>query len=101
MDDVQAAPPGHSAAAHRAHGWCAFCPGRTVMDEVGAWRSQESDAEAGPLQSTTEVRACPACGEDALFVATITLLTGEGPRRAGGWSLCMECEATPEEARHG
>lgn len=29
---------GHSQAAHRLFGWCANCAGRTVRQELVAWR---------------------------------------------------------------
>lgn len=49
-DDPHTAPWGHSRAAHRVHGWCAHCTGRTAMDEAAAWRVRENEtqrAEAG------------------------------------------------------
>ncbi|MTE20289.1 hypothetical protein F0L17_14460 [Streptomyces sp. TRM43335] len=47
--------PGHSTAAHRAHGWCSHCPGRTVEEEVIAWRSEENDRH----RLTTHHRVAP------------------------------------------
>lgn len=29
---------GHSSASHAVHGWCSVCKGRTLHDEVSAWR---------------------------------------------------------------
>lgn len=29
---------GHSSASHAVHGWCSVCEGRTLQDEVRAWR---------------------------------------------------------------
>ena len=34
-------PLGHSRPAHRAHGWCSHCPGRTVEEELAAWQVRE------------------------------------------------------------
>lgn len=31
-------PLGHWISAHVVHGWCCLCPGRTIDDEVIAWR---------------------------------------------------------------
>ncbi|MFD5570462.1 hypothetical protein [Streptomyces cadmiisoli] len=35
-------PWGHSAAAHRVHGWCAICDGRGYAKEALAWRVREN-----------------------------------------------------------
>lgn len=37
------APPGHSRAGHRVHGWCSKCPGRELWEELHAWRSRENE----------------------------------------------------------
>ncbi|MYX39023.1 MULTISPECIES: hypothetical protein [unclassified Streptomyces] len=42
------APPGHSRASHRAHGWCSRCPGREVWEELHAWRIRENALEGEP-----------------------------------------------------
>ncbi|MDX3239372.1 hypothetical protein PV392_27530 [Streptomyces sp. ME03-5709C] len=47
-DDPQAqrvAPPGHSRAAHRAHGFCTACPDRGWWEELNAWRARENALE--------------------------------------------------------
>lgn len=31
-------PLGHSISSHVIHGWCSYCPGRSVPYEVEAWR---------------------------------------------------------------
>lgn len=33
------APPGHSRAAHAAHGFCSKCSGRELWEELAAWRA--------------------------------------------------------------
>lgn len=40
--DPHTAPPGHSLAAHRVHGWCAVCPSRTALEELVEWRIHEN-----------------------------------------------------------
>lgn len=109
--DGEAAPWGHSAAAHRVHGWCADCPGRDYPAEAVAWRVRENrrhEAEQAAhaaaeadrrglidLQLTHD-RLCPACGAEALAVVTATLTADSGERRtAGGWAHCLACDATP------
>ncbi len=37
------APPGHSRAGHRVHGWCSRCPGREVWEELLAWRLRDNE----------------------------------------------------------
>lgn len=41
------APPGHSRAGHRVHGWCSRCPGREVWEELHAWRTRDNQATDG------------------------------------------------------
>lgn len=41
------APPGHSRAGHRVHGWCSLCPGREVWEELQAWRARDNKATDG------------------------------------------------------
>ncbi|MFD9903913.1 hypothetical protein [Streptomyces sp. NPDC059063] len=41
---VHVAPPGHSRAGHRVHGWCSRCPGREVWEELLAWRLRENES---------------------------------------------------------
>lgn len=36
------APPEHSRAAHRVHGWCSKCTGRELWEELAAWRAREN-----------------------------------------------------------
>jgi hypothetical protein len=40
--DPYTAPAGHSLAAHRVHGWCAICRGRTALEELAEWRIHEN-----------------------------------------------------------
>ncbi|MFF5668809.1 hypothetical protein ACFY8S_01510 [Streptomyces hygroscopicus] len=40
-----AVPPGHSAVAHRVHGWCALCDARGYAKETMAWRVRENRRE--------------------------------------------------------
>lgn len=49
-------PLGHSRPAHRVHGWCSHCPGRTVAEELAAWQVRE-DAVADIARGY-----CPHCG---------------------------------------
>ncbi|MEW2568329.1 hypothetical protein [Streptomyces sp. NPDC047070] len=43
MADTSAtAPPSHSRAGHRVHGWCSMCPDREVWEELQAWRAREN-----------------------------------------------------------
>lgn len=58
------APPGHSRAGHRVHGWCSLCPGREVWEELAAWRRRDNELtdESGPTPDravgpSTEVAA--------------------------------------------
>lgn len=116
------APWGHSAAAHRVHGWCADCPGRDAAQEALAWRVRENrrhDAEQAALAASearrltvdlaaTHDHLCPACGQEALTLVTVRLLTDSGEQRpAGGWAHCTACDATPhptmetEDSDHG
>lgn len=46
--DSHTAPPGHSIAGHRVHGWCSKCPGREVWEELHAWRARDNEAQDGP-----------------------------------------------------
>jgi hypothetical protein len=109
--DGEAAPWGHSTAAHRAHGFCSDCHDRSTFDELVAWRVREnrrheaeqaaraaSEADrrgAVDLQLTRD-HLCPACGAEALAVVTATLTADSGERRpAGGWAHCLACDATP------
>ncbi|NEA42766.1 hypothetical protein [Streptomyces sp. SID11385] len=101
------APVGHSRAAHRVHGWCSHCPGRTAAEEVIAWRSEAADRhaaedwigdEGGPFDASTAWRKCPECGvAGALSVVTVTVQSTSSPKRAGGWAYCLNCEAVPQE----
>lgn len=101
---------GHSAAAHRVHGWCADCPGKDHAQEALAWRVRENrrnDAEQAALaasranRNTVELAAthghlCPVCGQEALTLVTVRLSTASGGQRtAGGWAHCTACDATP------
>ncbi|MFC8332739.1 hypothetical protein [Streptomyces olivaceus] len=115
MSDPATAPPGHSISAHRAHGWCTVCPGRTAGEEVMAWRALATAQHAteGAVAAhadrfdaeVSEWTRCPKCGQDeALGVITVTARTDNGPRKAGGWSFCLSCQATPHlllEVSHG
>ncbi|WP_399879965.1 hypothetical protein ACGH7X_00065 [Streptomyces sp. BBFR51] len=40
---VHVAPPGHSRAGHRVHGWCSRCPGRELWEELLAWRTRDNE----------------------------------------------------------
>lgn len=40
---LHTAPPGHSRAGHRVHGWCSRCPGREVWEELLAWRTRANE----------------------------------------------------------
>lgn len=106
----EAAPLGHSRAAHRVHGWCADCTGRTVGEELVAWRVEENRREeatqatrdassrspsAVNLHATTE-RPCPACGREAMTLVSVVMTLAGGERRTvGGWAHCALCDATP------
>lgn len=99
-------PLGHSIPAHRVHGWCSHCPDRSLAEEVAAWqldaqaRHMEDDAP-GPLTSSVNWQPCPTCGEaESLSVVGFTLDTSTGPKRAGGWRFCVNCEAIPQEVTH-
>ncbi|PSK57976.1 hypothetical protein B0E38_01821 [Streptomyces sp. 111WW2] len=104
------APWGHSSAAHRAHGFCSDCHGRSTVDELVAWRVAEnrrheadqavltaSAADPSPITLTAERdRPCPACGREALTVVTVALVVDSGESRtAGGWAHCTACDAIP------
>lgn len=39
---LHTAPPGHSRAGHRVHGWCSMCPGRELWEELLAWRRRDN-----------------------------------------------------------
>lgn len=39
------APPGHSRSSHRVHGYCSFCPGIELWEELVAWRVRENERE--------------------------------------------------------
>ncbi|MDK0525070.1 hypothetical protein [Streptomyces sp. ML-6] len=39
-------PLGHSIPAHRVHGWCSHCPGRSLAEEVAAWQVDALDRTA-------------------------------------------------------
>lgn len=101
---------GHSAAAHRVHGWCATCPGRDAAQETVAWRVKETrrhEATQGAAfaaearRHTVDLAAthdhpCPACGQEALTLVTVSLYPTRGEQRtAGGWAYCTACDATP------
>ncbi|PKA32844.1 hypothetical protein [Streptomyces sp. SM8] len=51
---------GHSTAAHRAHGWCAACPGIEPDTELVAWRARDNalHAAADPAQAH-DPDSCP------------------------------------------
>ncbi|WPR52837.1 Lar family restriction alleviation protein [Streptomyces albidoflavus] len=118
-DPTAPVPPGHSSSAHRAHGWCATCPGRTIPEELIAWRAQaatahatrDAAAQAEAAHADTfdasvgDYRPCPKCGGAAsLAVVTVTAATRHGRVVAGGWSYCLDCQATPhilQEATRG
>ncbi|MFD3978262.1 hypothetical protein ACFWR6_06715 [Streptomyces griseus] len=94
------APPGHSVAAHRTHGWCSHCGGRSPAVEVVAWRRDAAErhaADSGPLSTETDYRECPVCRHDATYaVVTVQVTTAGGVRKpAGGWAYCLNCEAVP------
>ncbi|MEV6738694.1 hypothetical protein AB0N14_17865 [Streptomyces sp. NPDC051104] len=99
------APFGHSVASHRVHGWCAQCPDRTADEELVAWRSHERARFEVTKQAVTpspEVdvtvaheRLCPVCGREALMVVTAQVHDDDGPKPAGGWALCLHCDALP------
>ncbi|MFF1468043.1 hypothetical protein [Streptomyces mirabilis] len=101
---------GHSASAHRVHGWCADCPGHDLAEETVAWRVRENrrhDAEQAALaasaanRNTVDLAAthdhlCPVCGQEALTVVRVALVVDSGEQRpAGGWAHCTACDATP------
>ncbi|MEU0947652.1 hypothetical protein ABZ379_33870 [Streptomyces canus] len=107
------APWGHSAAAHRAFGWCADCNPviqEGVGEELVAWRTRENrrhEAYQAALAASrsnpptvdlaaTHDHLCPACGQEALTLVTVRLTTDSGEqRKAGGWAHCTACDATP------
>ncbi|MET7720671.1 hypothetical protein [Streptomyces mirabilis] len=104
------APWGHSAAAHRVHGWCADCKGHDMAEEAVAWRVRENrrhEAEQAALAAsearpnTVDLQAthdhlCPKCGQEALTLVTVRLWPVQGEQRtAGGWAHCTACDATP------
>ncbi|HLL37261.1 MAG TPA: hypothetical protein VK545_25985 [Streptomyces sp.] len=99
---AEQAPPGHSIAAHRAHGWCSHCPGRTPAEEVIAWRARENEQHGvarhgfGPgLTATASYdQRCADCGKDTLLIVRVQADV-HGLRTAGGWALCHACGATP------
>lgn len=104
-DTALSAPLGHSRSAHRAHGWCSHCPGRSPAEEVIAWRAdalerqhaEDTAHDAGPAEASTAWKPCPACeDEGSLSVVTVTVRTGTGRKRAGGWAYCHNCENVPE-----
>lgn len=105
---VLEAPPGHSLAAHRVHGWCSHCRGHDAIEETCAWRVWEGERQArreaameaqearpGINAAATPNQRCPGCGDLALTVVTVRVLTDTGPRVAGGWAYCTACDATP------
>lgn len=105
------APLGHSVSAHRVHGWCAI--ERTVDEELIAWRTHERSryeiakttcAASPAINATAEYeRPCPDCGRETLTVTTVRIQLDDRPHVAGGWALCLHCNATPhpvmEESR--
>lgn len=102
-----AIPLGHSTPAHRDLGWCFLCPGRSLAEEVTAWqldaqdRHTAQDTDPQYLSAVTDWATCPTCEEDGvLSVVTVTVRTTTGPKRAGGWTYCIACEAAPGEADH-
>ena len=46
MPNSHEIPLGHSTPAHRVHGWCSHCPGRSVAEEVAAWQVDALDRTA-------------------------------------------------------
>lgn len=111
---VHEAPPSHSRASHRVHGWCWHCREHTPYKEITAWRTRENathearDTTATGAHVTTRAKPeqpCPTCGEETLAVVTVTVLLNKAERPIGGWALCSSCEATPhpllEVADHG
>ncbi|MFE9127806.1 hypothetical protein ACFYOF_20765 [Streptomyces sp. NPDC007148] len=97
------APLGHSVSAHRVHGWCAI--ERSLDEELIAWRTRERSryeiaktvcAASPAIDTTAEYeRPCPACGREALTVTSVRVQLDDAPRLAGGWALCLHCNATP------
>ncbi|MFC7791405.1 hypothetical protein [Streptomyces cinereoruber] len=102
------APPGHSIPAHRVHGWCAYCRGRTLAEEVIAWRSDAQERHvtetesAQYIETTTAWEACPECGhDDTLSTVTVMARAKSGWKPAGGWRYCINCQAVPKEDGRG
>lgn len=56
-----AAPPGHSRAGHRAHGWCSACKDREVWEELHAWRARDNQQQSTPPPADR----VPVPGEEA------------------------------------
>ncbi|WP_331731853.1 hypothetical protein OG298_45225 (plasmid) [Streptomyces sp. NBC_01005] len=54
--DSREIPLGHSIPAHRVHGWCSHCPGRSLAEEVAAW-------QVDALDRTTTTALAPS-GDD-------------------------------------
>jgi len=87
------------------HGSCAKCPGSSVEGELVAWRTHERARYEVARQAVTpspEVdtavayeRPCPACGREALMVATVHVHFDDRPKKAGGWAFCLHCDALP------
>ena len=48
-------PPGHSRPAHRVHGWCSHCPGRTVAEELAAWHVHEDARDTPELDHKVQI----------------------------------------------
>lgn len=55
-DLTRTAPLGHSIPAHRVHGYCSLCQGRTVEEELIAWQLHEQ-ARHKSATSTTDQEA--------------------------------------------
>ncbi|MFB8347927.1 hypothetical protein [Streptomyces niveus] len=104
--DPHKVPLGHSIPAHRVHGWCSHCPDRSVAEELAAWQIDAQERHAaddadGPLDSSVDWQTCPDCGHaGSLSVVAITVRTTTGPKKAGGWKYCLNCEAVQQEAAH-
>ncbi|MFJ6565506.1 hypothetical protein ACIQMV_37830 [Streptomyces sp. NPDC091412] len=99
------APLGHSVASHRVHGWCSHCTDHYPVEEMVAWRHHENDRYEVAKHTVTPApetgvtvaheRPCPECGREALMVVTAQVRDDDGPRPAGGWAVCLHCDALP------
>lgn len=84
-------------------GW-AYC---TECDATPYQAMDDADLEPSELpffvDSSIRREHCPECrrDEDTLLVSTFTATTRTGAHTIGGWSYCLQCQATPgvKEAR--